>query len=339
MQLSEFITLSVKHNATDLHLCCGDFPRWRIRGQITVIPGSLRLTSQWFDEFCDHWLTEQLEQQLCQAGHCDFAYSFNANVRVRATLFIQHGGLSLALRLISAQLPEVEQLGLPIALLKVATTQRGLLLVTGASGSGKSTTLTALLGHINRNQAKHIITLEDPIEYCHSNHYSLIQQRQVGEHLLDFEQGLTAALRQDPDIIVLGELRTKETIQLALTAAETGHLVMATLHTRDSCGALERLADAFPMTQRPSVYGQLSKVLSAVLAQQLIHTSTASFALFELLINTNAVANLIREGRTYQLPGQIELAGRDGMLSFKQSRLQRVAEGLLAPSDVSLSVG
>lgn len=329
MELTELIALSVKHNASDLHLCCGDLPRWRNHGMIQIIPGAQVTEAEWFTRFIQQWLSEGLAQRLQRDGQCDFAFTSKQGVRIRASLFTQQRGLSLALRLINSEMRSFDELGLPSQLTTLMAEAQGLLLIAGATGSGKSTSLAALLDYVNHHWSRHVITLEDPIEFCHRNHNALIQQREIGEHLTDFESGIRAALRQDPDIIVIGELRDKAAIQLALTAAETGHLVLATLHSADSARALQRLADAFPIRERESVRAQLAQALSAILSQQLRYTDTEVVALFELLINNNAVANLIREGRNHQLPGHIELASQEGMLSFRQSQLQRIAEGRL----------
>ncbi|MGZ9926755.1 type IV pilus twitching motility protein PilT, partial [Escherichia coli] len=208
--------------------------------------------------------------------------------------------------------------------------ENGLILVTGATGSGKSTTLAAMVGYLNQHADAHILTLEDPVEYLYASQRCLIQQREIGLHCMTFASGLRAALREDPDVILLGELRDSETIRLALTAAETGHLVLATLHTRGAAQAVERLVDSFPAQEKDPVRNQLAGSLRAVLSQKLeVDKQEGCVALFELLINTPAVGNLIREGKTHQLPHVIQTGQQVGMITFQQSFQQRVGEGRL----------
>lgn len=234
------------------------------------------------------------------------------------------------LRLLPEQCPRLETLGAPPALSELLAEESGLLLVTGATGSGKSTTLAAMVGHLNQRLDGHILTLEDPVEFIHHSERCLILQREIGRHCPSFATALRVALRQDPDVILLGELRDSETIRLALTAAETGHLVMATLHTRGAAPAVERLIDVFPAEEKDQVRSQLAGSLCAVLAQKLLPARQGGrVALYELLVNTPAVANLIREGKVHQLPGIMQTGMQAGMLTFTQSFQQRVAAGEL----------
>ncbi|WP_241650176.1 type IV pilus twitching motility protein PilT [Rosenbergiella collisarenosi] len=319
MELTELIARSVKHNASDLHLCCGEFPRWRRENMIHVIPDTERLMHRWFTDFVDLRVTGRLEMLFTEQGHCDFAFFSEQGVRVRASLFTQQHGYSLTLRILQTTAMPIESLHLPASLVNQVSCDSGLLLVTGATGSGKTTTLTSLIDYLNQHYQRHIIMLEDPIEFCHIHQKCLIQQREIGVHVADLASGITAALRQDPDIIVIGELRDKRTIQLALTAAETGHLVIATLHSTDTTHALQRLIDAFPNHERDTARHQLAQTLRAVLAQQLQFNDGAVIPLYELLINTKAVGSLIRENKLHQLHGQLEQANQDGMCSFRQS--------------------
>lgn len=237
MDIEEIVALSVKHNAGDLHLCSGHYPFWRCNGRLERIEGEGVMRDEWLESFALRWLSTAQHQELARSGQVDFALTMPDGVRLRANLFRQRCGLSLALRLIASHCPPLEALHLPAISQTLLQLQEGLVLVVGATGSGKSTTLAALIAAMNQQQRRHILTLEDPIEFLHSSAQSLIQQREMGQHFTRFGDGLRAALREDPDVILLGELRDAETIQLALTAAETGHLVLATLHTR---GALRR---------------------------------------------------------------------------------------------------
>ncbi|KFC05473.1 PilT family twitching motility protein [Trabulsiella guamensis ATCC 49490] len=258
----------------------------------------------------------------------DFAVALADGKRLRASAFVTTQGVSLALRLLPEQCPQLATLAVPPALENLLHEESGLILVTGATGSGKSTTLAAMVNHLNHHMDGHILTLEDPVEFVHHSERCLIQQRELGTHCSSFADGLRAALRQDPDVILLGELRDRETIRLALTAAETGHLVLATLHTRSATSAVERLVDVFPAQEKEQVRSQLAGSLCAVLAQKLVaDKQDGRVALYELLVNTPAVASLIREGKGHQLPGVMQTGLQSGMQTFTQSYQQRVAAG------------
>ncbi|MDF7628006.1 type IV pilus twitching motility protein PilT [Erwiniaceae bacterium L1_55_4] len=330
MDLDEVVALSVKHNAADLHLCSGHLPHWRRQGVLEPIPQQTALDGDWLETFLQQWLSGVQQDELEASGHVDFAITLKSGVRLRANLFMQRHGLSLALRLIASQAPDINQLQLPDVVQQLLQLEEGLILITGATGSGKSTTLAAMVDSLNREQARHIITLEDPIEFVHHSQRSLIQQREVGAHTVSFQQGLKAALREDPDVILLGELRDSETIRLALTAAETGHLVLATLHTRGATQAVDRLVDVFPAEEKNLVRTQLAGSLKAVLAQRLVPAKNGGrIGLFEVLVATPAVTNLIREGKMHQLPGVLQTGAQSGMQTFAQSEQARQQAGLI----------
>lgn len=307
MNMEEIVALSVKHNVSDLHLCSAWPARWRIRGLMEAAP----FDAPDVEELLREWLDDDQRAILLENGQLDFA-------------------VSLALRLLPSHCPQLEQLGAPTVLPELLKSENGLILVTGATGSGKSTTLAAMVGYLNQHADAHILTLEDPVEYIYASQRCLIQQREIGLHCMTFASGLRAALREDPDVILLGELRDSEPIRLALTAAETGHLVLATLHTRGAAQAVERLVDSFPAQEKDPVRNQLAGSLRAVLLQKLeVDKQEGRVALFELLINTPAVGNLIREGKTHQLPHVIQTGQQVGMITFQQSYQQRVGEGRL----------
>ncbi|MEI2629467.1 type IV pilus twitching motility protein PilT [Erwinia aphidicola] len=329
MDIEEIVDLSVKHNAGDLHLCSGHYPFWRCNGRLERIEGEGVMRDEWLESFALRWLSTAQHQELARSGQVDFALTMPDGVRLRANLFRQRCGLSLALRLIASHCPPLEALHLPAISQTLLQLQEGLVLVVGATGSGKSTTLAALIAAMNQQQRRHILTLEDPIEFLHSSAQSLIQQREMGQHFTRFGDGLRAALREDPDVILLGELRDAETIQLALTAAETGHLVLATLHTRGAAQAVERLVDVFPGSEKNLVRSQLAGSLQAVIAQRLVAAQQGRVALFEVLVNSPAVANLIREGKTHQLPALLQTGSQLGMQTFEQSMAERQRRGLL----------
>ncbi|MGB9095831.1 type IV pilus twitching motility protein PilT [Erwinia sp.] len=329
MDIEDMVALSVKHNAGDLHLCSGHSPFWRRSGRLERLSSSPPVTSAMLESHARNWLTEAQQAAFSHAGQLDFALTMADGTRLRANLFRQRHGLSLALRVIASQCPDMAELCLPGITSSLLKLQEGLVLVTGATGSGKSTTLAALIGAINQHQARHILTLEDPIEFLHHSQRSLIQQREVGTHCQSFSEGLRSALREDPDVILLGELRDSDTIQQALTAAETGHLVLATLHTRGATQAVDRLVDVFPGAEKNLIRSQLAGSLKAVIAQRLEAEGEGRIALFEVLVNTPAVANLIREGKTHQLAGLLETGAQVGMQTFAQCLKQRQQAGRL----------
>ncbi|WP_434583104.1 type IV pilus twitching motility protein PilT [Klebsiella sp. R390] len=326
MELEEIVALSVKHNVSDLHLCNASPPRWRRQGKLEPAPFHTPDIVQLLHERLNdkqrvHWQVN---------GQVDFALTLASGPRLRASAFCHTRGVSLALRLLPESCPLLPALRVPDALTELLNEESGLILVTGATGSGKSTTLAAMVHHLNQQRDGHILTLEDPVEFIHRSERCLVQQREIGRDCPSFTSALRVALRQDPDVILLGELRDSETIRLALTAAETGHLVMATLHTRGAAQAVERLVDVFPAQEKEQVRSQLAGSLCAVLAQKLLPTVSGDrIALYELLVNTQAVANLIREGKTHQLPGVMQTGQQTGMQTFTQSFQQRAASGLL----------
>ncbi|MDN8541676.1 type IV pilus twitching motility protein PilT [Erwinia sp. BC051422] len=331
MDIEELVALSVKHNAGDLHLCSGHYPFWRLAGRLEAIPGGLPASDELLLKIRQAWLDADQQREFARAGQLDFALTLADGTRLRANLFRQRRGISLALRFITSRCPELAELDLPPIVKELLRLQDGLVLVTGATGSGKSTTLAALIGAINQQQHRHILTLEDPVEFIHRSERSLIQQREIGRHCVSFSTGLRAALRQDPDVILLGELRDSDTIQLALTAAETGHLVLATLHTRGAAQAVDRLVDVFPGAEKNLIRSQLAGSLKAVIAQKLVPGVTRGrVALFEVLINTPATSSLIREGKTHQLPGVLQTGAQLGMQTFEQSLQARRQAGLVA---------
>ncbi|HBL4690182.1 type IV pilus twitching motility protein PilT [Citrobacter sedlakii] len=324
MNMEEIVALSVKHNVSDLHLSNAWPARWRKRGRLEAAPFPIPD----IDSLLAQWLDARQQAVFQQEGQLDFAVTLTGNQRLRASAFRQQQGISLALRLLPSRCATLEALATPAALPELLASENGLILVTGATGSGKSTTLAAMVDWLNRHTDGHILTLEDPIEYIYASQRCLIQQREIGMHCSSFAAGLRAALREDPDVILLGELRDSETIRLALTAAETGHLVLATLHTRGAAQAVERLVDTFPAQEKEPVRSQLAGSLRAVLSQKLEpDKQEGRVALFELLINTPATGNLIREGKTHQLPHVIQTGQQAGMMTFAQSWQQRQAQG------------
>ncbi|WP_159565936.1 type IV pilus twitching motility protein PilT [Budvicia diplopodorum] len=330
MKMCELVALSVKQNASDLHLSAGHLPMLRVNGDLRAC-GDHKLDSQWLNDWLLLWLSADQQQQFSARGQLDCAITLNGGVRLRANFFQQRSGISVALRFIQTVIPDVSTLGIPTALIDISDRDDGLVIIAGATGSGKSTTLASLIAGINQRASRHIITLEDPIEFIHQSHTSLIQQREIGVHAESFSLGLRAALRQDPDIILLGELRDAETIRLALTAAETGHLVFATLHTRSAIQLMERIIDVFPAEEKRFVSTQLANSLQAVVCQRLLPDVQGSrVAAYEVLINTPAVSNMIRENKTHQLQSILQTGSAVGMQTMEQSIRQLISQGRVA---------
>ncbi|CNI54911.1 type IV pilus twitching motility protein PilT [Yersinia vastinensis] len=324
------VAASVNHNASDLHLCTGYHPVLRIEGELKTLAHWPQISASWLNGLSRHLLSEAQQHQLLHMGQVDCAYTTSIGQRLRANIFQQRQGVSVAFRLISANCPVLEELDAPQIINQLIEQENGLILVTGATGSGKSTTLNAMVNAMNQQQARHIIMLEDPIEFIHNSKLCLIQQRELGGHTHSFSSALSGALRQDPDIILLGELRDQETIRLALTAAETGHLVLATLHTRTATQAVDRLVDVFPAVEKMVIQAQLAASLRGVIAQKLCSkVGGGRIAIFEVLTQTTAASHLIREGKTYQLPTVIQAGGQWGMQTFEQSIVQRQKQGML----------
>ncbi|MGN7975871.1 type IV pilus twitching motility protein PilT [Serratia sp. 22264] len=333
MDIDEFVALSVKHNASDLHLCAGHQPMLRIDGELQPLEGAEILTQERMHQLCGTLLQPPQRQLLQQHGQLDLALTLAGDIRLRANFFLQSLGISIALRLIAGHCPTLAALAAPAIVPALLRREDGLILVTGATGSGKSTTLAAMIDDINQHQRRHVITLEDPIEFMHYSRKSLIQQRELGRDSHSFDEALRAALREDPDVILLGELRDTTTIRLALTAAETGHLVLATLHTRSAPQAVDRLVDVFPAEEKPYVRAQLAASLQAVIAQKLLsRPGGGRVAIFEVLTATAAVSSMIREGKTHQLASVLQTGAQSGMQTFEQGLQQRIDAGLLGDS-------
>ncbi|MCO6550755.1 MAG: PilT/PilU family type 4a pilus ATPase [Gilliamella sp.] len=306
--LKSMLSLSVTQKASDLHLSSGEVARIRINGQLQCVSNE-KLSPLDLESELLALLNESQKLQLQQDKQIDLAYQSPEIGRFRVNIFYQQRGISAVFRMIKKQIPDLDEIGAPEVFKKLITHESGIILVTGATGSGKSTTLASLIEYINSTQSKHIITLEDPIEFIYHNQYSLIQQRE----LTNFDYALDSLLRQDPDIILLGELRNKKSIQTALTVAETGHLVFATLHTCSAIQSINRIIDVFDENSRNFIRTQLSNNLRAIISQKLILTKNGRKALFEVLINTHAVSNLINEGKIKQIISLMQTGRQHGM--------------------------
>lgn len=314
MTIEDALTLAKQKDASDIHISPGNPLMLRIDGEL--IPQSeFILKPKEIDDILRPVMTEEQFTQLEQIGELDFAFSVPGFSRIRANVFRQRGTYAAALRILSYEVPQPEMLGIPKSVVDLTLKRRGLVLVTGATGSGKSTTLASLIEIIANRDRKNIITLEDPIEYLHSNKKAIVSQREIGCDTGSYASALRAALRQDPDVILVGEMRDLETISTAITAAETGHLVFSTLHTNSAADAIDRMIDVFPPHQQQQIRIQLAGVLEGVIAQQLMPRSDTSgrVAAFEVLLANSAVRNLIREGKSFQLPSIIQTSKKEGM--------------------------
>lgn len=312
--LDEILIQSVKVRASDIHLTTGRPPSYRIDGVLAPIEGEC-LIPQMLEDILMPLMDVRHREELQNNGQTDFAYAISGVGRFRVNVFKQRGTLASVMRSLPFNIPEPEDLGIPAEVVEMTTRKRGLILVTGPTGSGKSTTLASLIHVINRNYPYHIITLEDPIEYLHRHDKSVVNQREIGSDSTDYAQALRAALREDPDVILVGEMRDLETISTAITAAETGHLVFSTLHTIGADKTIDRIIDVFPPNQQQQIRIQLASVLECVVSQQLLKKADGSgrVAALEVLFANNAVRNLIRESKTYQIASIMQTNKRAGM--------------------------
>ena len=330
MTIEEILSLAKEKRASDIHLSPGSPVMLRIDGQL-LPQTQTRLSPNEVETLMAPMLSQAQMQRLKEDGELDFAFSIPNYSRVRANVFRQRGTYTAALRILTYDVPKPETLGLPPAVVNFTNLKRGLVLVTGATGSGKSTTLASLIDIIAERDAKNIITLEDPIEYLHTNKRAIVRQREVGDDTKSYADALRAALRQDPDVILVGEMRDLETIGTAITAAETGHLVFSTLHTNNTSEAIDRMIDVFPPHQQQQIRVQLSTVLEGVVAQQLLpKIDGGRIAAFEVLIANSAIRNLIREGKAFQIPSILQTSKRDGMQTMDDCIMNIFQHGLIA---------
>jgi twitching motility protein PilT len=330
--IDEIFKIIREQGASDLHMASGSSPMVRLNSELVAVDYN-HLTPELNRKLLFELMTPDLVARFEKHKEVDFGYEIPGVTRLRCNIFEQRNGIAGVFRLIPTQVMTVEQLGLPKAIVGFCNLPRGLVVVTGATGSGKSTTLAAMVNHINETESAHIITIEDPIEFVHQNKKALVNQREVGTNTLSFAAALRSALREDPDIVLVGEMRDLETIQLALTAAETGHLVFGTLHTNSAAGTVDRIIDVFPPDQQQQVRVMLADALKGVVAQRLLprKDGTGRVAAFEILAVTPAVSNVIREGKTYQLESLMQTGRKDGMLSLDTYLREMVDRGVLDP--------
>ncbi|PSL43981.1 twitching motility protein PilT [Salsuginibacillus halophilus] len=330
-QIEQLMRTAFEQNASDLHLTVGVPPVLRINGELSY-HGEEALKPRDTEGMARALVSEPLWKMFEKRGELDFSHGIRGVSRFRINMYFQRSCVSLAIRTIPTEIPSLESIHMPKVLEDIASKPQGLILVTGPTGSGKSTTLASMIDYINRHHNRHIITLEDPIEYLHTHNKSIIDQREIGFDTQNFANGLRSSLRQDPDIILVGEMRDLETISTAITAAETGHLVFGTLHTTNAPATIDRIIDVFPASQQPQVRIQLAGVLGAVVSQRLFKTASGSGrrAATEILINNSAVKNLIRNEKIHQVPTVMQTNKAAGMHTLEMDVEALLNEGVIS---------
>ena len=334
--MSDLLQLVVSEGASDLHIRVGTAPTIRVHGTLHRIEGP-SLTPEASEELMRSITSEEHIQQTRERGGADFAFAFGEAARFRVSVFKEKGNFGIVLRQIPSKMLTFEQIGMPESVKELLFKPRGLILVTGPTGSGKTTTLASLLNIVNETREEvHLITVEDPIEYYHKHKKSLVTQREVGVDVPNFSEALRRALRQDPDMILVGEMRDLETIEAAITAAETGHLVFGTLHTTGAAKTIDRITNAFPSNQQEMVRIQLSTVLQAVISQLLIPRvdKPGRIAAFEIMINTPSIAALIRDNKTFRIQSDIQTGSKYGMLTLDSFLIDLYLQGIISREEV-----
>lgn len=333
-KIDQLLEIVKQAHASDLHLAAGTVPIIRVNGQLEKTRHK-KLTSENIVQLLYEIMTDEQIRKFEKSGDLDFAHGVKNVARFRVNVYKMHAGVGVAIRLISDRIQSLQTLGFSPVIAKLAEHKSGLILVTGPTNSGKTTTLAALVDHINTNFSKHIITLEDPIEYVHENKNSLISQRQIGYHSQSSADALRAALREDPDVVLVGEMRDTETISLAVTAAEVGLLVMGTLHTCNAATTVNRIIDVFPAEQQQQIRVMLGDTLQGIISQQLLKRAGDSgrVVAYELMTRTTSIVNLIREGKTHQIPSSIQTGRKHGMRLLDTHLKALVDSGVVTPEE------
>lgn len=328
MTVNEILLSAEQQLASDVHLTVGVPPIFRVDGEL-LRQGDVSLTPVAIRAMINEMINEEQKVKFEADGQLDFSYALQNRGRYRVNIYRQRGSYGLAARLVNSKIPTMEDLGLPSSVADLARKKRGLILVTGPTGSGKSTTQASMIDLINAERSCHVMTLEDPIEYLHTHKRSMVNQREVGNDVHSFERGLRAALREDPDVILVGEMRDLETIAIAITAAETGHLVLSTLHTQGAAATIDRAIDVFPPYQQQQIRIQLASVLEGVISQQLLpmKDTKGRVGAFEIMVTNNAVRNLIREGKTHQIQTVIQTGKTMGMQTMDSALVDLYRKG------------
>ncbi|MBT3356512.1 PilT/PilU family type 4a pilus ATPase [bacterium] len=336
-KLKKHLANVVQNNGSDLHLSVGDYPIMRIDGVLYRLSKEEIISHDDMDSLSESLLNKKQMEKFLAEMHVDFSLEIDSQDRFRANMFHQKGHISLALRFIPKEIRSLDELGVPDVVYDFIKKTQGLLLLTGPTGHGKSTTLAALIDHINHNRQEHIVTIEDPVEYLHHSDQCLIEQREIGKDALDFGSALTACFREDVDVVLVGEMRDLETISTAITAAETGHLILGTLHTNDSVQTVDRIIDVFPAYQQNQIRFQLANVLLGVVSQRLLKKiGGGRVPAVEVLIKNRAVENLIRQNQTHQIGVTIETSLEDGMIGINRALANLVKEGQVTLEDAEM---
>lgn len=335
-RLDDYLRYAMEQRASDVHFSAGEPVRMRIDGDLVAIDDKV-LSSDDIQRLFDAIFSELDHEKLTKHKNLDKSHMVEGVGNFRVNVFYMKRGLGAVIRSIPSKIPTMAELGLPSTIQELADLPKGLVLVTGPTGSGKSTTLAAILNHINENCPYHILTVEDPVEFVHPPKTSLVNQREIGENCHSFADALKYALREDPDVILVGEMRDLETIGLALTAAETGHLVFGTLHTRGAGASVDRIIDSFPANQQGMVRAMLAESLAAVISQALLKKKDGKgrVAAYEIMVVNHAISNLIREGKTFQIPSIIQTSRKDGMMLMSQHMKELVDKGIVAAEEIA----
>jgi twitching motility protein PilT len=328
--IDQLLQFSVDQLASDLHISAGSIPMIRVHGTMRKLNLPV-MTQEFIERLIFDILSEPQKERFDEVKELDFSYKLEKIARFRVNFFQQINGYAVVFRTIPAEIRSFEELGLPEIMKDLALRDRGLILLTGPTGSGKSTTLATMVDYINEYKELHIITIEDPVEFFHESRNCLINQRELGINTHSFANALRAALREDPDVILVGEMRDLETIALALTAAETGHLVLATLHTSSAAKTIDRIIDIFPSSQKTQVRSMLAESLESVIAQKLLPLKDGNgrIAAMEVMVANTAIRNLIREDKIYQIPSVIQASGKMGMQSLDQDLMRLLHKGAI----------
>lgn len=337
MEITDLLFASQKNGASDLHLSVGNPPILRVNGDMLPLKAN-PLTPDDVRQMVYSVMTEQQRSDYERDLELDFALSFSDKMRFRVNVFNTLGGPAAVLRTIPTKILTLEEIKAPDVLARLTELHKGLILVTGPTGSGKSTTLAAMVNHINQNQSKHILTIEDPVEFVHKSQKALINQREVGSSTKSFARALRSALREDPDVILVGELRDLETIQLAMSAAETGHLVLGTLHTNSAPKTIDRIIDVFPANDKEMVRSMLSVSLEAVITQALVKRADGQgrVAVHEILLGTSAIRNLIRENKIPQILSMMQIGSKIGMRTMRDAAYALLNDGVISSEVVKV---
>lgn len=331
MQIQELLDLSIKLSASDIHIVAGSPPTLRINGKLIPVEGTGPLTGEVTEQLVIALFSPDQQELFVHNKELDFSYEHPSGVRFRVNAYYQQGKVAAALRLLNNEILTIEQLRLPSVCSQITSLRQGFVLVTGPTGSGKSTTLAAMIDSINSNRSEHIITIEDPVEYVYKSKKSVISQRELHHDTHSWDMALRSVLREDPNIVLVGEMRDYDTIASALTIAETGHLVFATLHTNSAAQTVDRIIDVFPENQQAQIRNQLSSSIEAVVAQRLVPTVDGSrVPVVEIMLASSAVRNTIREGKTFQLDNIIQTSAGLGMMTFETSLAYWVKAGVIA---------